>query len=91
MPNFICNYCVDECPFTCVSHGVLYLCFFRPTRVTKKKLKINPNRPAGKRFVFDEEGNAVPPLAAFAKQIASNKEGNIAGALYSLSLFFSLC
>ncbi|KAI5064698.1 hypothetical protein GOP47_0019393 [Adiantum capillus-veneris] len=38
------------------------------TRINKKKkLKINPNRPAGKRFVFDDEGNALPPLAAFSK------------------------
>eukprot|EP00249_Psilotum_nudum_P018829 c26981_g1_i2 orf=166-2706(+) len=42
-----------------------------PTRLTKKKkLKINPNRPAGQRLVFDEVGNAVPPLAAFAKSKA---------------------
>eukprot|EP01018_Ginkgo_biloba_P010436 Gb_10018 [translate_table: standard] len=39
------------------------------TRVLKKKkLKINIDRPAGQRFVFDEEGKAVPPLAAFASE-----------------------
>lgn len=44
------------------------------TRVNKKKkLKINPNRPAGKRFVFDEEGNALPPLAAFGNEGSLDK------------------
>ncbi|KAK6946956.1 hypothetical protein RJ641_000429 [Dillenia turbinata] len=34
------------------------------TRVLKKKrLKINPHRPAGTRVVFDDEGNSLPPLA----------------------------
>ncbi|CAA7394408.1 unnamed protein product [Spirodela intermedia] len=39
-----------------------------PTRVMKKKkkLKINVHRPIGTRFVFDEEGNSLPPLAALA-------------------------
>ena len=32
----------------------------------KKKLKINLHRPAGTRVVFDDEGNALPPLAALA-------------------------
>lgn len=45
----------------------------------KKKLKINLNRPAGKRFVFDEEGNAVPPLAAFAKEGSSDQDENTTG------------
>ncbi|MCO5612623.1 hypothetical protein L7F22_066892 [Adiantum nelumboides] len=43
----------------------------------KKKLKINPNRPAGKRFVFDDEGNAILPLAAFGKEGSSDEEGFI--------------
>ncbi|XP_065859948.1 DEAD-box ATP-dependent RNA helicase 32-like [Euphorbia lathyris] len=37
------------------------------TRVSKKKkLKINMDRPVGTRVVFDEEGNALPPLARMA-------------------------
>ncbi|PIA27449.1 hypothetical protein AQUCO_07700010v1 [Aquilegia coerulea] len=37
------------------------------TRILKKKkLKINVHRPVGTRVVFDEEGNTLPPLAAFA-------------------------
>lgn len=41
---------------------------FRPgTRVLKKKkLKINMHRPVGTRFVFDDEGNTLPPLAKLA-------------------------
>ncbi|KAH9310051.1 hypothetical protein KI387_037962 [Taxus chinensis] len=39
------------------------------TRVLKKKkLKINVSKPVGQRFVFDEEGKAMPPLAAFANR-----------------------
>lgn len=39
------------------------------TRILKKKkLKININKPAGQRFVFDDEGRALPPLAAFANR-----------------------
>ncbi|EPS66689.1 hypothetical protein M569_08087, partial [Genlisea aurea] len=33
----------------------------------KKKLKINLNRPAGSRVVFDDVGNALPPLAGLAE------------------------
>lgn len=48
------------------------------TRVNKKKkLKINPNRPAGHRFVFDEEGNAMQPLAAFGKETNPDDESYI--------------
>ncbi|KAL6538422.1 hypothetical protein OROGR_012410 [Orobanche gracilis] len=37
------------------------------TRVLKKKkLKINLNRPVGTRVVFDDEGNALAPLATLA-------------------------
>ncbi|KAF5178599.1 Atp-dependent rna helicase dbp4 [Thalictrum thalictroides] len=37
------------------------------TRILKKKkLKINIHRPVGTRVVFDEEGNTLAPLAAFA-------------------------
>jgi len=36
----------------------------------KKKLKINISKPVGQCFVFDEEGKAWPPLAAF-----SNRQG----------------
>ncbi|KAF7823358.1 DEAD-box ATP-dependent RNA helicase 32 [Senna tora] len=37
------------------------------TRVPKKKkLKINIHRPVGTRVVFDDEGNALPPLARIA-------------------------
>lgn len=32
----------------------------------KKKLKINVHRPVGTRFVFDDEGNTLPPLAKLA-------------------------
>ncbi|XP_031487572.1 DEAD-box ATP-dependent RNA helicase 32-like isoform X1 [Nymphaea colorata] len=40
------------------------------TRILKKKkLKINVDRPAGLKFVFDEEGNALPPLAAYANAV----------------------
>lgn len=39
------------------------------TRILKKKkLKININKPVGQRFVFNEEGKALPPLAAFANR-----------------------
>ncbi|XP_062169941.1 DEAD-box ATP-dependent RNA helicase 32 [Alnus glutinosa] len=46
----------------------------RPTiRISKKKkLKINVHRPTGTRVVFDEEGNAVAPLA----MVADTKSGN---------------
>ncbi|GAB4830000.1 hypothetical protein Ancab_019644 [Ancistrocladus abbreviatus] len=37
------------------------------TRILKKKkLKINVHRPVGTGVVFDEEGNALPPLATLA-------------------------
>ncbi|KAL3699296.1 hypothetical protein R1sor_017318 [Riccia sorocarpa] len=32
----------------------------------KKKLKIDPGKAGSQRMVFDDEGNALPPLAAFA-------------------------
>lgn len=35
----------------------------------KKKLKINVDRPEGLKFVFDEEGNALPRLAAYANAV----------------------
>lgn len=39
------------------------------TRILKKKkLKININKPVGQRFVFNEEGKALTPLAAFANR-----------------------
>ncbi|XP_059444504.1 DEAD-box ATP-dependent RNA helicase 32 [Corylus avellana] len=46
----------------------------RPTtRISKKKkLKISIHRPTGTRVVFDEEGNAVAPLA----MVADTKSGN---------------
>lgn len=48
------------------------------TRVgKKKKLKINIHRPVGTRVVFDEEGNAAPPLAKLASQVAMNDNGVI--------------
>lgn len=38
-----------------------------PTRISKKKkLKINPLRPAGTRVKFDDDLNILPPLAAIA-------------------------
>lgn len=44
------------------------------TRVKKnKKLKINVHRPLGRRFVFDEECNTVPPLA----MLADTKNANV--------------
>ncbi|KAM7492700.1 hypothetical protein LguiA_035621 [Lonicera macranthoides] len=37
------------------------------TRVLKKKkLKINIHRPLGNRLIYDDEGNALPPLATLA-------------------------
>ncbi|KAL8509967.1 hypothetical protein ACS0TY_016981 [Phlomoides rotata] len=43
------------------------------TRVLKKKkLKINVHRPVGTRFVFDDEGNTLPPLA----KLADTKSGS---------------
>jgi ATP-dependent RNA helicase DDX10/DBP4 len=45
------------------------------TRILKKKkLKINISKPAGQRFVFDEEGKALPPLAAFANRQGGGDE-----------------
>ncbi|GAB4830058.1 hypothetical protein Ancab_019699 [Ancistrocladus abbreviatus] len=42
-------------------------CNWPATRILKKKkLKINVHRPVGARVVFDEEGNALPPLATLA-------------------------
>ncbi|KAL2609428.1 hypothetical protein R1flu_028001 [Riccia fluitans] len=42
----------------------------------KKKLKIDPGKAGSQRMVFDEEGNALPPLAAFAtKDDASTGKG----------------
>ncbi|CAN6476210.1 unnamed protein product [Victoria cruziana] len=39
------------------------------TRILKKKkFKINVDHPVGLKFVFDEEGNALPPLAAYANE-----------------------
>ncbi|KAK7860542.1 dead-box atp-dependent rna helicase 32 [Quercus suber] len=38
----------------------------------KKKLKINIHRPMGTRLVYDDEGNALPPLA----RVAEIKSGN---------------
>lgn len=44
-----------------------FLCRPTTTRVSKKKkLKINIHRPMGTRVVFDDEGNALPPLARIA-------------------------
>jgi hypothetical protein len=40
----------------------------------KKKLKINISKPAGQRFVFDKEGKALPPLAAFANRQGGGDE-----------------
>ncbi|XP_020592984.1 DEAD-box ATP-dependent RNA helicase 32 [Phalaenopsis equestris] len=38
-----------------------------PTRILKKKkLKINVHRPVGTRLKYDDDGNEVAPLAAFA-------------------------
>ncbi|KAG0545123.1 hypothetical protein BDA96_02G334700 [Sorghum bicolor] len=36
----------------------------------KKKLKINVNRPSGTRVKYDDEGNAIPPLASVAEEIS---------------------
>ncbi|KAJ4801407.1 RNA helicase [Rhynchospora pubera] len=39
-----------------------------PTRITtKKKLKINPLRPAGTRVKFDDDLNVLPPFATIAE------------------------
>ncbi|GLJ11540.1 hypothetical protein SUGI_0170310 [Cryptomeria japonica] len=47
------------------------------TRVSKKKkLKINVNKPVGQRVVFDEEGKAMAPLAAFANRKAGGVQEN---------------
>ncbi|WVZ66094.1 hypothetical protein U9M48_015368 [Paspalum notatum var. saurae] len=37
----------------------------------KKKLKINIHRPVGTRVKYDDEGNAIPPLASVAEEVAS--------------------
>ncbi|KAG2637342.1 hypothetical protein PVAP13_2NG514100 [Panicum virgatum] len=37
----------------------------------KKKLKINVHRPVGTRVKYDDEGNAIPPLASVAEEVAS--------------------
>lgn len=37
----------------------------------KKKLKINVHRPVGTRVKYDDEGNAIPPLASIAEEVAS--------------------
>uniref|UniRef100_A0A2N9F8V3 ATP-dependent RNA helicase n=1 Tax=Fagus sylvatica TaxID=28930 RepID=A0A2N9F8V3_FAGSY len=42
------------------------------TRISKKKVKINIHRPTGTRVVYDDEGNALPPLA----RLADTKSGN---------------
>ncbi|KAL6553403.1 hypothetical protein OROGR_007245 [Orobanche gracilis] len=43
------------------------------TRISKKKkLKINLNRPIGTRFVFDDEGNTLPPLARLADTLTES-------------------
>ena len=34
----------------------------------KNKLKIDPSRAGAQRMVFDDEGVALPPLAALARQ-----------------------
>ncbi|NP_001349517.1 DEAD-box ATP-dependent RNA helicase 32 [Zea mays] len=36
----------------------------------KKKLKINVNRPSGTRVKYDDEGNAIPPLASVAEEVS---------------------
>ncbi|CAK9236175.1 unnamed protein product [Sphagnum troendelagicum] len=41
----------------------------------KKKLKIDTSRAGGQRMVFDEEGTAMPPLAALAQQ--RNESGGL--------------
>lgn len=53
--------------------------WFRPgTRVLKKKkLKINIHRPVGTRFVFDDEGNTLPPLAKLADTNAGSDSGKL--------------
>ncbi len=43
----------------------------------KKKLKIDTSRAGGQRMVFDEEGTAMPPLAALAQQ--RNESGGLTG------------
>lgn len=48
---------------------IIFLCIFfsLPTRILKKKkLKINVHRPIGTRVKYDDDGNQVAPLAAFA-------------------------
>ncbi|XP_062190411.1 DEAD-box ATP-dependent RNA helicase 32-like [Phragmites australis] len=37
----------------------------------KKKLKINVHRPMGTRVKYDDDGNAIPPLASVAEEVAS--------------------
>ncbi|KAK4576166.1 hypothetical protein RGQ29_026919 [Quercus rubra] len=44
------------------------------TRISKKKkLKINIHRPMGTRLVYDDEGNALPPLARVAEIKSANE------------------
>jgi hypothetical protein len=37
----------------------------------KKKLKINVHRPVGTRVKYDDEGNAIDPLASLAEEVGS--------------------
>lgn len=42
----------------------------RPSK--KKKLKINMHRPLGTRVKYDDEGNAIDPLASLAEEVGSD-------------------
>lgn len=39
----------------------------------RKKLKINVHRPVGTRVKYDDEGNAIPPLASIAEEVGSEE------------------
>lgn len=43
----------------------------RPSK--RKKLKINVHRPVGTRVKYDDEGNAIPPLASIAEEVGSEE------------------
>jgi hypothetical protein len=58
--------------FTKFKVYLFFLCRLTTRISKKKKLKISIHRPTGTRVVFDEEGNAVAPLA----MVADTKSGN---------------
>lgn len=54
-----------------------------------KKLKIDPGRAGSQRLVFDEEGNALPPLAALARGGHEDDDDDVPGKATSLIQYLS--